>query len=116
MTRQFLARHTLIAAVLILGVGAWIVVGGVVLVDSIHVVTTPTAVKVSIKPASTTLATSMPTSIPATVAPTLTPTTLAVVPTVDAPTATEMVSIAPATEAAPSGANGCNTPADWVAY
>src|SRR5215472_11462110 len=98
MTQQFPARRTLIAAVLILGICAWIVVGGVVLVDSIFVVPTPTPASVVIKPRATASATTPPTKIPATVPPTFTPTVLAVVPTVDSPTAL-------ATEIATSGAD-----------
>jgi hypothetical protein len=113
MTQQLFARRTLIAAVLILGACAWIVAGGVVLVDSIRVVPTPTVIKVSIKPTVTRSATPNPTAIPPTIAPTFTPTTLAVVPTVDTPMPT-----VPATEAAAiaTAANGCNTPVGWVAY
>jgi cell division protein YceG involved in septum cleavage len=113
MNQQTPARRTLIAAVLILGVCAWIIVGGVVLMDTILVVPTPTAIRVSIKPTVTPPATTAPIEITATDIPTATPRTLAIVPTVDTPTPTA----APATaEIAPITANGCKTPAGWGAY
>src|SRR5258707_6347660 len=117
MTRRFPARRTLIASVLILGACAWIIVGGIVLVDSIHVVPTPTRIKVLIKPTTILLATPAPTSSPATIAQTLTPTPLVIAPTVDTPTLTEPISTDSATaDAALTGTNGCKTPAGWLAY
>src|SRR5258706_683434 len=117
MTRRFPARRTLIASVLILGACAWIIVGGIVLVDSIHVVPTPTPIKVLIKPTTILSATPAPTSSPATVAQTLTPTPLVIAPTVDTPTLTEPISTDSATaDAALTGTNGCKTPAGWLAY
>src|SRR5258708_20487686 len=117
MTRRFPARRTLIASVLILGACAWIIVGGIVLVDSIHVVPTPTPVKVLIKPTTILSPTPATTSSPATVAQPLTPTALVVLPTVDTPVPTEPISTDSATaDAALTGTNGCKTPAGWMAY
>ncbi len=110
-------RRYLIGAVIALGLLAWIVVAGIILIDSPAPMPTPTTVRIVVR--NTTVPTVMlaPTH---TQPPTLTPSPASLPPTVVPPTNTVAISTAvpvpPATAAATAAVNGCAPPQGWTAY
>src|SRR5258708_7483251 len=120
MKRIIPARLPVVIGALALGLAAWIVVGGVVLVDSIRVVRTPTLIAATATDSSQTII------ITATLLPSPVETEIPVVPTLNTPITPTLVN----PTAVPTGGSaqvaitpqaatqlsGCSIPAGWVVY
>src|SRR5258708_35256703 len=126
LKRLIPSRLSVVIGALALGLAAWIVVGGVVLVDSIHIVRTPTVIAATVTDSpQTIIITATPTTDSA-LLPSPVATQISVVPTQDTPIKPTLVNptsvptsgsaqVATTPQAA-TQASGCAIPAGWVVY
>jgi cell division protein YceG involved in septum cleavage/LysM repeat protein len=112
-----LPSHYRIGAVIALGLLAWIVVAGIILIDSPAPTPTPTAARIVVRSTAVPTVTPVPTS---TQSPTVTASPTTLPPTAIPPTNTVDVATAvpvlPATAAATAHVNSCPPPQGWIAY
>ncbi len=104
---------------IILGVLAWLIVGGILLIDSARPVPVePTAppTRIAIRPTDVPTVTPLPTMIPATTLPPPTPTDPPTQPPITATPSALSATTLPDTVAATAQSSGCAPPEGWVTY